>query len=630
MTAIVILSLAILFWGINLSLHAIHLYKARQEVKLMLRSGLDTISPNYAFEILNGVNKDLSVIDRSLTWTYPILNLTGQRTSQVQPAVKYLKALSGYVLLFQPELAPLMELEIDNGFQMLDLVKDILQNETLLHQVIFYTEEIERYHSKLEISALPYRFQDDFQEIEPLIPLITSSGKILPLLPELAGIQQTSRYLLLAINHDELRGGGGFITAMGTASVNQLIQIDFDMQDSYQIDDFSKSYPLPPQPLQDYMLAGMWLPRDGNWSADYPLAAQNVQSLYELSTGVSTQGVIAFDQQAVINFLEVMGPIQVDADQNVRVDASNVLNFMYASWGNQADSQDWWANRKDFIGILGKAMVQNLINTRDYKKLILLGKTSQNLIQSGHLMVFFNDPIIQNTLAELQLDSSVHYQTGDFLYWVDSNIGYNKVDAVLLRHLSYKVDLTDLQNPKAHLKMEFQNPNQKGIPCVHEATYGQDIAYTNMFQRCYWDYWRVYTAPSTQLLNANIQFIPGEYLLGGRDWQGNLDLNSDLVGFGMVGGLQIVPTDTTNLIELEFSLSPDILTFDQNGAIYQLKIQKQLGLNELPLQLEVVLPTNYSFLQSPTNAVISKNKANFQINLTKTQENIMFSFSSNN
>ena len=624
---ILILAAGVVFWGINLARHTIHLYQVRQEVKMMLVGGLDSVSPNYAFQLLNEVEQDLSVIDRSLVWSYPLLNVTGKMTSQVQPSIQYLKSLTRYALLFDEKLAPFMNREVDSGIELTNLIDDILSDKALIAQAKYYSEEIERQHARIEISALPFRFQDDFQMLEPFIPAIISSGKIFPLLPDLAGMNAPAEYLLLALNHDELRGGGGFITAMGTATLNSLVDIDFEMQDSYQIDDLSKSYPLPPQPLQDFMLAGIWVPRDGNWSADFPTSAQTVQSLYELSTAQKTNGVIAFDQQTVQKFLEVMGPINMDPSQELWVNSDNVLEYMYASWGQASDSENWWANRKDFVGILGKAMLQSLINTRDYKKIIALAKVSHELLQSGHLMLYFNEPAIQSILAELDLDAAVQYQGGDFLYWVDSNIGFNKVDAVIIRKLTYEVDLTDLDNPTAHLTMDYEHPLEAVIPCVHEATYGKEIAYTNMFQRCYWDYWRLYTAPSTKLLNANVQAVPGELLLSGNDWLGQVDLESDLPGLGMVAGLQVVPTNTVRKLELDFDLDPEILTY-QSGIIgYELNLQKQLGLIGLPIDILLKIPNNYEFLNISRDERIADNTIAISTVLLANRIGFTFEFS---
>ena len=385
---VLILAAGLIAWSINLTRHTIHLYQARQEVKMILAGGIENVSPNYAFQLLIEVEKDLSEIDRSLGWSYPLLKQTGKMTSQIQPSIKYLKTLSRFALLFQEKISPIMNEEIDHGYEVTSLINDILKDPAILGQVQFYSDEIERYHAQIDISALPLRFQDDFQMLEPFIPMVVATTKILPLLPKLVGMEQPADYLLLALNHDELRGGGGFITAIGTATLNSLIDINFDMKDSYQVDDMSIAYPLPPQPLQDYMLAGIWVPRDGNWSADFPSSAMAVQSLFELSTNQKTNGVIAFDQIVVQKFLEVMGPINVDPSVELWVNSDNVMEYMYDSWGQASKSANWWANRKDFVGILGKAMLQNLINTRDFKKMISLAKVSHEMIQTGHLMIY--------------------------------------------------------------------------------------------------------------------------------------------------------------------------------------------------------------------------------------------------
>ena len=129
---ILVLAAGVLFWGINLARHTIHLYQARQEVKMMLAGGLESVSPNYAFQLLNEVEQDLSVIDRSLGWSYPLLNLTGNMTSQVQPSIKYLKSLTRYALLFEEKLAPFMNREVDSGVELTSLINEILSDQALI------------------------------------------------------------------------------------------------------------------------------------------------------------------------------------------------------------------------------------------------------------------------------------------------------------------------------------------------------------------------------------------------------------------------------------------------------------------------------------------------------------------
>ncbi len=613
-------------WGFNVGKHALHLYQSRQEVKTIIAGGVDALSPDYALQLLHDVDTDLTVIDKNISWTYPIMNLTGKTTRQMEPSIKYLKSLVRYVLLFEEPITTLLDQDLNNQIDMAVFLNSIFGDQNILTQATSYANEISEQHERIDIAALPLRFQDDFLLLEPFVPLIESSGRIIPMVPDMIGLNQPATYLLLAQNHDELRGGGGFITAIGTATLNSLVDIDLDMQDSYQVDDLSVAYPLPPQPIQDFMLAGIWVPRDGNWSADFPTSATTVQDLYQLSTGQETRGVIAFDQYAVQQLMDVMGSIQVDPQQGLWVDASNVLQYMHDSWGQESESQNWWANRKDFVAILGKAMLQNLINTRDVKKIVELGKTSYELINQGHLMIYFSDPTQQKLLADLNLDASVQYDGGDFLYWVDSNIGFNKVDAVIERKMTYQVDLTDLDNPIARITMSYVHPITEEVACDHEATYGKEIAYTNMFERCYWDYWRVYVAPGSELISANVQFIPGDYLLSGKDWAGDLDLVSDLPGLNMVGGLQILTTNNTRELVLDFKLRPDVMTYQSDRIVYELSLMKQFGLIELPVEIEILIPENFSFEDLPEGWQIDQNSVVVQQIVIQQIDNFKVSF----
>jgi hypothetical protein len=174
--------------------------------------------------------------------------------------------------------------------------------------------------------------------------------------------------------------------------------------------------------------------------------------------------------------------------------------------------------------------------------------------------------------------------------------------------------------------MQYTHPIELDVPCIHEATYGKEIAYTNMFQRCYWDYWRVYMVPGSQLINAAIQFVPGEYLLRGIDWRGELDLVSDLPGLNMVAGLQIVPTNSIRQIELDLALSPEILSYQSGVVEYQLNVYKQFGLNELPVEIQVTIPVGYQFNTSSDNEELKLNSVIQVTKLTKRYNNFLFTF----
>ena len=139
------------------------------------------------------------------------------------------------------------------------------------------------------------------------------------------------------------------------------------------------------------MLADYWVTRDANWSPDFPTASQQAQALYTLSTGVQTQGVIAFNQLAVKSILEVIGPVQVPGTDQP-VSAANVEEFMRQAWAPAAGegmSQEWWLHRKDFMLQLGHAILGKTLISVDQVQLLELARTLVRLLDQGQALVYF-------------------------------------------------------------------------------------------------------------------------------------------------------------------------------------------------------------------------------------------------
>ncbi len=613
-------------WSWNVGKHAYHLLEVRTEVKDLIQSDPTTIDPAYAFNLLRSVDDDLEVIDHNIHLLYPILPFFGHMPGQVQPSIAYLQSMVNFSLLFEEKVTPLLNGGIENRVDMAEMVDGIVDDDQFIQQVIDFTDEIPRLRQQVEIAALPLRFQDDFLLLDKTLPLISLTGKLLPSIGVLIGKESAAKYLLLALNQDELRAGGGFITAMGILSIQNLTNIDFDMADSYQVDDFSKDYPPPPLPLEKYMLAGYWLARDGNWSADFPDSARTVQNLYQISREEKTQGIFAFDQEAVRQILESTGPLLVDPDQKIWVNKDNVINFMQESWGSNVEASDWWVNRKDFISILGRVILKTIIDNRDVNQGIKLLKVCKQLLDQGHLLVYMNDAQLQDLLRQQNLDHAVSYQGGDYLYWVDSNIGFNKVDAVVDRQLHYSIDLSNPDRPIARLSMQYEHTLDISTECTHIATYGDEIAYSKMMERCYWDYWRLYIPPGSQLISAEVKDIPGEWLLSGNDWHRDFDRLSDLDNLDMIAGLMVLPTGSKQEISLEYTL-PNSILVSQNGMIfYHLDLEKQLGLNVLGVKIEVSIADGSAYRDFPEGTQFLNNVASYSTILKNADNHLLFSY----
>jgi hypothetical protein len=282
---------------------------------------------------------------------------------------------------------------------------------------------------------------------------------------------------------------------------------------------------------------------------------------------------------------------------------------MQAAWGLASaavDTSTWYAHRKDFMSVLGKTLIGRILEQRDPAQMLRLAGKALDLIEQGHLAIYSSNPAVQAALARSALDGSLTPAPGDFLMLVDANIGFNKMDAVMQRSLTYQVDLREPARPLAHLSVQYLNPVQKDVACVHQASYGDDpnqYAYQNMQQRCYWDYWRIYTPTGTSLLNSQVPLVPGKSLLTQQDWTGTVESSTELPGLQTFSGLVMVPTHQQQVISLDVGLPAAVVSTQAHQVSeYHLRLRKQPGLDALPVNIEVHLPDGAHLLPCATTA----------------------------
>jgi hypothetical protein len=301
-----------------------------------------------------------------------------------------------------------------------------------------------------------------------------------------------------------------------------------------------------------------------------------------------------------------------------------VEDFMHQAWAPdpvEGVTNTWWVNRKNFMGELGKAMVSRFMETSDQKKMVAVALTLADLIQQGHLLVYVDRTEIQSVLKSSGMDGSMNSGPGDYLYLIDSNIGFNKVDPVIRRDVTYEVNLADLNHPQGKITVRYQHTVQQMVPCKHEPTYGKGT-YADMQTRCYWDYWRIYRPLNTTLGDVSTDPIPGSLLLNGKDWTGKLDASTGEGQTAVFGGLIVLPTNSSGGYSFSNSLPTSVVKQNQAGTWnYVLRIPKQPGLEALPVKISIQLPPGMALSNPPDDWKLDgSGKWTWKNSLTSTQE----------
>ena len=440
--------------------------------------------------------------------------------------------------------------------------------------------------------------------------------------PKLAGASNAGpqTYLLLLQNEDELRPTGGFITAVGAIVVRDGSLLSFKIENSGGLDDFSKPYPLAPWQLDQYMNSHIWVLRDSNWSPDFPTSARLAEYLYAYTHYHSVDGVITANQQVVRSLLTVLGPLYVG---DIQVNADNVKSYMRASKFSSELTKSIEPNwhSKDFMRFLAEAILVKLQFGQDIAW-DALGKVLLQALDERHILVQLDDPTMTEILADRGWDGAVRPGEGDFLMVVDSNIGFNKVNALVDEKLTYEVDLSNLDAPIGNLTVVHTNKASKDVPCKQWGL-SSESSYNNLMNRCYWDYLRVYKSNGTQLVSASPHAIPGEWMILGEDVPARVDM-LDLYNGGVnntqaFGTLLVVPGGTSLETSFQFLLPSNVITSTNSSSIkvYQLRAQKQPGTLNIPLEIRVRLPAGAKILDTNPEAKIGVDGLHFDTALWK-------------
>jgi hypothetical protein len=445
-------------------------------------------------------------------------------------------------------------------------------------------------YGKIDSETLPWRYQGIFNQLGLALSLYTNGISLLDDIPLLIGVDSPSIYLVLALNEDELRAGGGFISAAGELVLKKGNITSMDFRDSYSADDFTQPYPDSPSALSQFMAIDLWVFRDSNWSPDFPTSARNAISLYRPEKPVSPLGVISLDQFAAAKIVDVVGPLIIPGSED-EVKGETLVEYMRSAWApeNAEINKEWVWNRKAFMGDITKAALSRIESGAvDWTRLIEAGI---DLIEQRHIQIYVDNEDAAQFLMSQGWDSSLILPAQDSFTFAESNVGYNKVSTHIERGLSYSVDLTN-KPYTAEVVLQLRHRSQKSTDCTPEVRFYP--TYEQSMERCYWAYYRFYVPDGSQLLKATEHPIDAEHVLTGEMWPGVIHVTRADEGAATVFEQAVLlPTASSTELRINYTL-PDrvIQTTNEHDYIYRLNLQKQAGLRTVPTHIQLRVPHN--------------------------------------
>lgn len=474
--------------------------------------------------------------------------------------------------------------------------------------------------AEIDSETLSPRLAKLVNRLDSGLPLLKMGLELAPVTPELLGINSPQTYMLLAQNNDEMRATGGFISAVGLLTLDGGKITDLKIEDSYAVDDFSHEYPPAPEPLKRIMSAYYWVFRDGNWSPDFPTAAQDLLRLYHISRDGKIAGVIAVDQMALQEIVSAIEPVQVPGFDEPATGA-NVIEQIRQSWSPNDPNfkgwdADWYKNRKNFMGDLVSALRTRVEKNPATVNWPVLLDATQAAFTGRHIQLWVDDDTAEMAIQRIKWGGGAPASTdGDYIFPVESNVGFNKMSAVVETDFEYQVNLSSLENIVASFTLTQTNPVAPNGACNSKPHYGKD--YWDMMKRCYWNYWRLYVPEGSTLISGTPHAVAGENILTGVPFPAEFAPLTDVSGVSGWGTLVFVPRGETVATRVEYRLPSSVVVTDGDSRQYRLTVQKQAGSVDVSGRVTVVLPPHVTLISAnPQPDSIVGNTLTFPISLT--------------
>lgn len=603
-------------------------YQAQAET--LAEDGIMNADPDQAEALVYDLRRDVVALEREVGYLLPLgryfswlprvgpllangealMEMADSGSEAAAYAVRGLKpalylvqddASAGSDLL--PQLLPIVE----------EAEPDLLAAGAALDRAVEARSQIEN------VEALPWRVRTLLEMIDGKLYL-ADELKLLTVLPALMGNDGPRTYLILAQNEDEIRATGGFLTGAGLMMLENGRIVSLSFEDGNVIDDWrDKPYDFPPDPLYELMGLELFLFRDANFWPDFPSSAEQAMELFAYGQGSTPglDGAIAIDQQFVAMLLAVTGPVDL-AELDAPVNSNNAVASFREAWGPAEDESlsEWIGERKDFLGPLADAMRRRLLG--DFRSIdpLFLAETIHRAATEKHLQFYIHDPQVAAVLDQINWDGRLEPPAdGDFLMLVETNVGYNKVNPLVERELTYEVELRDNGTGAAQLTVSHRHMGEVSDgPCEQIVKYEEGITYDTLMNQCYWAYMRVYGPTGIDLVQAPQHGLAPGAIAAGSAWQEPLETavyDEQAAAFMATPFVLPQGRDLTSRFVYELP----VVTGENGRTVYRLKLSKQAGLAPYPVRVHITAPDARQIDDTSPQATIEGRRVTFELEL---------------
>ncbi len=455
----------------------------------------------------------------------------------------------------------------------------------VLHRLSTASDDFDLLSARIEIAKIEFerlrtnRLVSPFLRVlEPFLDRMDEihrelgvASTLAHLLPELSGIDGDRTHLLLFLNNDELRPGGGFIGTYGVLRTAGGEIDSFVTKDVYALDGAvaSEVKVVPPLPLQKYNATPLWFFRDANWSPDFVISAQQAIQLFEqesrlmgeqtdVPVATRVDGVIGFTPTVASALLAYLGPVQAGGQMFTAQNVPDLIEYQVEK-GFQENGIPF-AQRKEILSEL-VVQIQDRLVALPFSKWADVFLIVSEAIRTKQLAIYSVNPSVQKSLITSGWSGVLLPTDGsDVQLYIDANLASLKSDPMVKRAIRYEL---------------FRNESGSWVGRT-SVTYDHQGKFDWRTTR-YQSYARLFVPEGTTLVRV----------LGMKEGP---DISFEL-GMTSFGGYVVVEPGEERTIIFEYRLADGVVSSIAKQD-YQLRIYKQMGARDYPLTLDLDFDKN--------------------------------------
>lgn len=402
-------------------------------------------------------------------------------------------------------------------------------------------------------------------------------------MPDLLGIDQPKKYLIVFQNPNEIRATGGFIGSYGLLELDKGKITNLYIDDIYNPDgqiDLRNISKTPPKPIKDFLKETKLHIRNANWDPDFTKSAKTIEELYTDVTGEKLSGVIGIDLYMAQYLLKVTGPIFLTA-YNEEITSDNV--YEKSQFHSEFNYVEGSTQKRQFLSVLGGKLLEKVFATPKDKMPNLLTELYTSF-KERHFLIYLENNVFAATLEKEGWDGGLVQTSGDYLNVVNSNLGGTKANYYVKNTMDYKVSAKTRDGLlRGELTLTYKHT-------------GQSDAWPG---GSYTDYVRVLTHAGSKLTGTKLTYTKADGTSQTTDILEKMliakidDYNSFETSF------KLEPKDTV-ILKVEYDV-PTNLSLTADNKYYSLYWQKQPGTQDDGISFSFSPPLGLKIAQTNIN-----------------------------